>query len=67
MKTRSESVRKTAFHVRSPGLAAFAIAVGLTAGSPALADLEFEPILRGAWDYDDNAGLADSTDEEEQI
>ena len=44
-------------------LTAFAL---LCAGT-ASADWEFDPMLRVAWDYDDNATLSVRTDQEEQI
>jgi len=41
--------------------------VALLAAGNASADWAFDPLLRAAWDYDDNAALAVRTDQEETI
>ena len=67
MKTRDEHSRQLFQSQSLLGVTLLALALGLGSASPAYADLEFEPILRAAWDYDDNAALSVRTDEEEQI
>ena len=67
MKTQSERDGQSPLRKQSPGFVAAALLLGLGGATPALAQFEIEPILRVAWDYDDNAGMSDRTDEEEQI